>query len=355
MTRLALSLLVACWATGCVARNQALVTTQRLKTSSEQAVALVLLAKTNEVSGVQAHRELRQAYRQLAERSWLGLVEAQQKSLEIELQKILGRIEAEQARILGEMLRQDSRVQEAVDSKLSQHLVEVDRGEATLDKMAQDARRQSAEAPNDKQLLQKSLEAESQYLAIAAKARDIELRARIRVSEELPKLNAGIQERVRVAAMKHRERVLEVGARAREKFAGAKMPEIQLGADPEANAGFYDSIALYMNSTQQAGRALEDYLESNWFGKKSLLVEFLRATGGGFVSGAIKPLADLKGTFESLSGAAKGLGQELLADVKEAGQTTLAAFSEEAKGLVEKRAEEAAKVAADAAKDSKTK
>ena len=98
---LALTLAIATGATGCVGRNQALVTTQRLKTSSEQASAIVLLAKTNEAAGVQTHRDLRLAYRQLTERAWQGLLEGHQKSLEIESQKTLVRIEAEKARILG--------------------------------------------------------------------------------------------------------------------------------------------------------------------------------------------------------------------------------------------------------------
>jgi hypothetical protein len=346
-------LAAALFAAGCVGRNQALVTTQRLKTSSEQASALVLLAKTNEVAGVQAHRELRAGYRQLVDRAWLSLLDAHQKALELESQKTLTRIEAEQSRILGEILKEDAKVQDLIDAKLDQSLAEVERGEATLESAALEARRYSREAPNDLKLLQKSLEVDTQYFAVAAKARDIELRARIRLAQELAKIDAGMQERVRSAALKQRERVVEAWVKAKEKLAGSKMPEIDLGPDPEGNPGFYDSIAGYMNSTQQAGRALEDYLESNWFGRKSLLVEYLRATGGGLVSGALKPGADLKGNFELLAGAAKGFGQDLLADVKESGQTAVSALVEEGRNLLEKKIEESVKAATSAAGDSK--
>ena len=71
------------------------------------------------------------------------------------------------------------------------------------------------------------------------------------------------------------------------------------------------------------------------------------------MSGAVKPVTDLKGTFELLTGAAKGVGQDLLADLKDAGQTALTALSEEGKDLLTKSDEELAKAAAEVTRDSK--
>ncbi|UCC99258.1 MAG: hypothetical protein JSW66_05095 [Phycisphaerales bacterium] len=325
---------------GCIGSRQALLTTQKLQLTSEQASNVVSQAKANEGMTVEAHREIRKAYRQLSEKTWQSLLEVQQRTLEAAYRNSIAALEAERARLLVEREQERMNLQEAIDNKLNEALTEADRNEATAEAASLEARKQYVNAPGDLTLLQKSLEADVAYFALAARLRDIELRARDRIQSEIDNADKRFNERLEIATKKHREELLALYTDAKDKLAGAEMPTIDLGPEPEVNHVFYDSLIQYLAGVQQSAAALVDYLESNGIGENNLLMEYLRAAGGGLVSGVFRPAASLKNAYSTLRESAKGLGRDYLSEIKTAGTEAKTALSREARDIAGRLTEE---------------
>lgn len=336
---LAMAVLTSLIAAGCIGRKEALLTTQKLRLTSETAINMVDLAKTNETMLVEAHGQVRQAYQKQGEQIWTSLIEQEKHRLDAAYHKGVGSLELQRAEVLSLYLQQRQEANKALDLALGESFREASQLEAAAETESLEARRRSMESPGDLLLVQKSLESDVKYFALAAKARDIQIRVRLRVQEELARSDLSFQERLQTATKAQREALLKTYTEAKDELASSEMPPVDLGPDPTVNMAFYESVIAYLEAVQQASRALEEYLEANWFGKRSLLQDFLRSSGKGFISGVIKPAASVKDAFANLKQAAKGLGQEYLTEIKEAASAARETLAEEGRTIAKDSSE----------------
>lgn len=276
-----LLVLLAGVGSGCVGHRNALKSQTELRAATTSALTAVNSLQAATTAELQAHQQTRETLREVVGQwqksrraaATLPVIEAKDAAL-LKLQTLL-------TTTLEEFQAARHEASKALTETINKEQGSLAGLVKSAKTAADETAGEAAKYPNDLKLALASTNAQLQYVAIAAKVNTEELRARIRFVENLNAAEARFTTAARKAVESQRQTILAAFNLATENLNAVAFPEFNLGPEPTATPVAVDGLIKYLETVELTTEAMEDYLQSNSFGKGSFFHGALKAFGKG--------------------------------------------------------------------------
>lgn len=301
---------VAAAQVGCVGRQEAIQLNNAVRQSADDLKSTAEELKKVDAIYVKSLAGWREYGRKAYQSGWEARAKAGQSDMTLAHLRSLSGLDEEYARQLDALSSARKAIVKQAEQTIENEMKPQEDEEKLRKSLNQQAQRNAAANPQDVDLQLKHEVTWREYLSVATQSRDLELRVRKRVAEEVDKIYDGNISDLEKSWRSERTKVGEVYQRHLAAAAALTAGELALGPEPKVNAEAYNALIEYASHLKQASDAMNNYIVSNSLGQGSFVADLFKSFGGGLVSGIFKP-----GEAPSWQTVADN-GKDILGDLK---------------------------------------